>query len=538
MKIQINAAVVDTSEMILYCVDGTTHKIKQGDPMLSRIIKDIIPILSANKIAEIDLNNYVEKRVNTFKHHEENSSGIVKFFKVAKKHLNAFFKSGEEKQTQVEVVPPVTVSVKVLDKPLEPEKETTMAVEDSKWVNEMIAKIVDKESEIAAKKVLSVVEEIVQHAIPTSSPEFNNPLSQDETIIAVVNNMVIDNVEMIKSQIQAASELKNYAGIDKFLERVSAVSSKYRHSVEDLMRFMEKGDLPIADDGSIIIYKILNKSGNHFVDCYTGKVPQKVGSYVCMDKSLIDHDRRIECSSGLHVARRSYLSSFSGNSCVIAKVNPEDVIAVPLGTPNKMRVCGYHIIFQLSDEAFKLAKSGKSFTEGEDAKRILGKAISGDHIGKIENVLITGQKGTGIVITPLMTKTEVADSVANNLTTSVDPVVQTVDKILVGPATLINPKALAKIVTENTATAIEEKAVVTVKTPVIIKAKSEPKEKAKTLTRAEKAKALYTKSKQAKGRERTLLASELLEYKARAKVSWASLGITEKQVSELKNWAN
>lgn len=545
MKIKVNAAVVDTQELVLYCVDGTTHKISQGNPALAKVIKDITPILSANKIAEIDLDSYNEVPANPYKHHEENSGGIVKFFKVTKKRLTDFFKKDEEPAT-VALVPPMAVSVIQLDEQ-EPKKEVAPAPvvaapveEDSKWVDEMISKTVAKESAVAAEKALSAVAEIMQHAVPTSSPEFDKPTDATETVVAVVGGKVIDNVSRIEPHIKAAGKLKNYVGVTKFLERVASVADKRRHSVEDLMKFMERGDLPIADDGSIIIYKILNKKDDHFVDCHTGNVPQKVGSYVCMDESLVDQDRRNECSNGLHVARKHYLSNFAGNVCVIAKVAPEDVIAVPQYDANKMRVCGYHIIFQLSDEEFSLAKSGQSFTEEQSAKQLLGKAISGDHIGKTEEVRITGHKGTGIVVISLMTPQEKVESAADNLITSVDPQVETVDVVLRNTAAPVNPMDVVAATEAAPAVApTEEKTVVVVvKTPKEPDPAKEPKKEAgKPPTRAEKAKALYARAKAAKGRERLLLATELLNFKAAAKVSWSSLGISDKEVENLKTWA-
>ncbi|MEL2330844.1 hypothetical protein, partial [Klebsiella pneumoniae] len=86
---------------------------------------------------------------------------------------------------------------------------------------------------------------------------------------------------------------------------------------------------PIADDGCIVIYKLLLKDGpsDHkefsYRDIHSQKVPQSVGTLVCMNESLVDPDRRNECSNGLHVARRQYLGNFSGNVCVLAKVAPE-----------------------------------------------------------------------------------------------------------------------------------------------------------------------------------------------------------------------
>lgn len=230
------------------------------------------------------------------------------------------------------------------------------------------------------------------------------------------------------------------------MARVAAVASKRNHSAQDLMKFLQKGDLPIADDGSIIIYKVLRSksNGKHtYVDCHTKNVPQRVGSYVHMAESLVDPDRRNECSNGLHVARRGYVGGFSGDVCVIAKVAPEDVIAVPQYDANKMRVCGYHILFELSDDDFKKLKKNQPITDTTEGKLLVGRAIAGDHPPPIENVKITEHHGRGIVITSLQVAkapvVEVKPAVAFNVNGEVNAI----------QADVVSPVDVSRMVTEG-----------------------------------------------------------------------------------------
>lgn len=554
MKLHIVTAVVDTTELILYLDDGTTYRVPQGDPKLAEIVKDITPVLTANKIAVIETEDYTKKTItNVYLEQEKNSKGIVKFFKVAKDTLLSWFKKEEEVAKQVPPVPPMRISTITLDDVVvEPVVVSTPLPEPT---TERIAEVVQaSESAIKAERALAAVTEIIKHAVPAEAEKFNDPQT-DKTheVVAVVNNQIITGVAAVEPQIKHAGKLQNYAGITKFLERVASVADKRRHSVKDLMRFMERGDLPIADDGCIIIYKVLNKvtGKDIFQDVHSGNVIQKVGSYVCMDESMVDHDRGQECSNGLHVARRDYIANFNGTSCVLAKVAPEDVIAVPSYDSNKMRVCGYHIIFELSTEAYELVRQKKAFTDNAEAQRMLGKAISGDHIGKIEEVRITQQKGGGLVIIPLMSKNEESDSMSANVTTSVDPLAQVIplnegDAIMVVDP--VDPKKIAEEVQQiasqpeqpTTSEMPDEKEVVAVQPTIEVVPEpvvTEPKEKAKPPTRAEKAQALYAQAKAAKGRERILLANELLNYKAKVKVAWSALGMDEKAVLNLKSWA-
>lgn len=386
--VRITCAIVDTQRLTMYKDNGETIIINQGDVRMKRIVDDIGPQLLNNGYAVVDLSGPPVQ--NSYKDFEEKSSGVVKLFRIAKSKLASLFRTDDP---VAEIVEPTQLG-----------KLPSIKVDTN--------------------KALADFQEVMQHATPVTAAEFNednvakqgvvrdscgrsssyeeaDAKTAKDTIIAVVDNKIVPGVEKIKSQFAHASK-NGTAAVEAFLSRVAGIDRK--HSVEDLLKFMERGDLPIAEDGSIIIYKLLKTRGNDesvFYDVHSGNVPQKVGSYVCMDESMVDHDRHQECSNGLHVARRGYLGSFSGNIMVLAKVAPEDVIAVPHGDANKMRVCGYHIIMRLPENLKKLLQSNNPMTGEPEGKSLLAAAIAGKHIGRIEEVRIGGARGTNIVVAPL-----------------------------------------------------------------------------------------------------------------------------------------
>lgn len=293
--------------------------------------------------------------------------------------------------------------------------------------DEVVAALNQAEEDADLKRTQDAVNEILAHALPVSDPQFhehtvgkqgaivnddNGKTSnyQEEpdapdTIIAVVDNKIIPGMEKIKAQFARAAKMGSTAGVEKFLQRIGAVMDKRAHSIDELLTFMERGDLPIAEDGSILIYKVLNHHGGGeqktFVDCHSGAVKQWVGAYVCMDEKLVDMNRRAECSVGLHVARRGYVRGFSGNACVLGKLAPEDVIAVPHGEANKLRACGYHIIKELTPKQHNLLKINRPITDDPEGKILLADAIAGRHIGITHRVEITGPEGGGVKVTKM-----------------------------------------------------------------------------------------------------------------------------------------
>lgn len=365
--IRVITVIVDTQNLILYTPDGEAIYIPQGSVDSKNII-DAIPNIISNDFADLVLSVS-----NTYQRFQEESNSAIRFFRVAKEELNRLFDKSLSVTETMKVVNEITANAKPVDS------------------NGFHEEGLDKQS---------IIEENY-----TTTKNHSSTESKDTIIAVTEEGAVIPGVEKIKTQLNKATQLGSTIGVETFLKRVGAVISKRKHSIEDLLSFMERGDLPIADDGSILIYKVLDKTSkeNVFVDCHTKKVEQWVGAYVCMDESLVDPDRKNECSNGLHVARRGYLSQFSGSVCVLAKVNPEDVIAVPQDDANKMRVCGYHIIDKLSDEDFKRIKSNKALENTQQ----LSKAVNGDHIGITDVVTIGGQLGTNIKVAKPKTLTEV-----------------------------------------------------------------------------------------------------------------------------------
>lgn len=360
---RIVAMVVDTQNVTFYKEDGDTIILKQGDPRIQAAVDKILPIVSNGGTAELDL-----AMPNAYKEFEEKSSGLVKFFRVAKKAVSSIFKSNEPS----EFVEPGTFG------------------------------------EVPPLELRASIDEIIAQAVPVTAENFDTgAMNTNETMIAVVEDnkgkkTAIPHAEKLVGQIAHSGKLGSTIGMENFYKRIANMMSTREHSVEDLIRFLEKGDLPIADDGCIVAYKILKSTekNGRFVDCHTGKVNQGVGSFVCVDEKLVDKNRRNECSNGLHIARRGYINSFSGDVLTLCKIAPEDVVTVPHGDPNKVRVMGYHILSRLTAEDHALLRQNKAMTVNKSGQDALSLAIQGKHPEPRERVQIHGGHGTNIVVTP------------------------------------------------------------------------------------------------------------------------------------------
>ena len=264
-----------------------------------------------------------------------------------------------------------------------------------------VAKTTNQDKLAAASEKLAAL-----GAISTDDANFHTDVKEDEVVVAVTNNGVIPGVENLQRHLRQSDKLKDYKGFTKFLERLAPVIKDRLHSVEDLMKFMETAELPIADDGSILFLKRLKFRGEEngkrvFVDCHSGNIRQWVGCKVQVREDLVDPDRRRYCSNGLHVASMSYIRTFGGNVTILGKVAPEDVFAVPEYNTNKMRVAAYHIIAELPEEERINVNNGIYLSKTEVGKKLLNDAIVGNHSSPTTLVMVGGHRGTNLKYTNL-----------------------------------------------------------------------------------------------------------------------------------------
>lgn len=126
------------------------------------------------------------------------------------------------------------------------------------------------------------------------------------------------------------------APLVKFLEKASTNPSL--ESIDDLYRWVNNGDLVIDDDGDFVAYKgvygsderFSTHSGTAFVDGIeiNGRIPYVDGSIVTMPRSSVGDNRDIACSTGLHAGTYRYASGY-GDTLILVKINPRDVVSVP-----------------------------------------------------------------------------------------------------------------------------------------------------------------------------------------------------------------
>lgn len=501
-NVKLIGAVVDTHRITLYKEDGTSLSFKQGTELVPFIVENVLPQIKDNGYFEGDL--IAPSEENQYKKYEEKSK-VVKFFSIAKKKLAEIFSPTPA------VAEPTEVGT----------TEFTVQKPDS-GIDEVM-----KHAVSASDESFDVTKHVDKEVSMTEDNNINDQNDKEDTLVALVDGKIIPDAQRLSNYVKASNNLGSQEGLDNMLKRLATVVDERRHSVEDLMVFLERAELPISNDGRIIVYKALNKRDDVFVDSHTGRVKQEVGSLVETPLENVDPDRRRDCSNGLHLARRGYLSSFRCDTCTICYLDPVDVIAVPEGTGNKIRVTKYHILEELTPEMYSALKSGKSITSVEGGAEVLRKAINNLYPAPSKHTLIQGKQGTNITYTNFDINEEVVNPLASQESTSKAVTLEDVSAMDVEGRTT-DPKAIDD-------TAKKPKAVTKPK-----KKKSAKKTPSKP-TKIKKAPKKPTMRDQIqsvlKGKQPTDLSQKDIEkvvaIKKKAKKGWGVLGVSEDFVKVL-----
>jgi hypothetical protein len=133
------------------------------------------------------------------------------------------------------------------------------------------------------------------------------------------------------------------------------------NSVRELYDFLAYKELPITEDGCFLAYKGVDKDlwsihGNTKTKVLkgktnsSGKILNEIGAEIEVRRWDVDDNREHHCSYGLHVGSLDYAKSF-GQSILVVKVNPRDVVSVPKDCEcQKCRVSAYTVVSVMEQE--------------------------------------------------------------------------------------------------------------------------------------------------------------------------------------------
>jgi len=149
---------------------------------------------------------------------------------------------------------------------------------------------------------------------------------------------------------------RDFVPLLNFLENL--MNNPSRGSREQLYGFLEHHHFSITSDGHFLAYKGVNSDRHSLHNGYGivdgvithGTLPNKDGSIIEMGRDRVVEDPNQGCTVGLHVGTYLYASSY-GYVTVLVKVNPRDVVSVPIDSDyQKLRVTRYKVLHEVSEE--------------------------------------------------------------------------------------------------------------------------------------------------------------------------------------------
>lgn len=124
-------------------------------------------------------------------------------------------------------------------------------------------------------------------------------------------------------------------------------------SRDHLFHFIEAHGLLLTPEGDIVLYKSTRADGR---STYAGRgivdgveyendyLPNSVGAVVEIPRSMVDDNRGVACSTGLHLGSFGFANTYAERLWT-AIVNPRDVVSVPSDHNDaKIRVARYQIV--------------------------------------------------------------------------------------------------------------------------------------------------------------------------------------------------
>lgn len=171
--------------------------------------------------------------------------------------------------------------------------------------------------------------------------------------LTIQNNKVLYGNKVVKNSVanrilELRGNNERYDHVLLFLEKLMRNPS-YK-VIEQIYGFLEHNDITISQDGYIVAFKRVR---SNYKDERTGTIDNSVGQVVEMPRNEVEDNPLNPCGPGLHFASRKFtgeprrrsIPPLTGSRVVIVKIDPEDVVSIPVDhSQQKGRCCRYEVI--------------------------------------------------------------------------------------------------------------------------------------------------------------------------------------------------
>lgn len=208
----------------------------------------------------------------------------------------------------------------------------------------------------------------ILHNINKAIVKSKNVVVEEDTIkidgVSVSNTAtpIMEFIKVLQKKGVIDSEISR---IKPFLENM--FENPFIDAVQEIYDYCKAMDFEITDDGCFLAYKNVRSDLGSIFD--NGATKHKIGEYT--EVKMYDTERTNTCSKGLHFCSKSYLQHYVGEVTIIVKINPKDVVSIPVDYNFAKGRCRKYLVVGILNDKDKMLSDVDESTLDKSVGNIL-----------------------------------------------------------------------------------------------------------------------------------------------------------------------
>lgn len=203
----------------------------------------------------------------------------------------------------------------------------------------------------------------------------NKAIMKSKSVVVEKDTMKIDGVTVVNTDtpiMKFIKILQEKGVIDSEINRIkpfleNMFKNPFIDAVQEIYDYCKAMDFEITDDGCFLAYKNVRSDLGSIFD--NGATKHKIGEYT--EVKMYDTERTNTCSKGLHFCSKSYLQHYVGEVTIIVKINPRDVVSIPVDYNFAKGRCRKYLVVGILNDKDKMLSDVDESTLDKSVGNIL-----------------------------------------------------------------------------------------------------------------------------------------------------------------------
>lgn len=203
----------------------------------------------------------------------------------------------------------------------------------------------------------------------------NKAIMKSKNVVVEKDTVKIDGVTVCNTAtplMEFIKILQEKGVIDSEISRIkpfleNMFENPFIDAVQEIYDYCKAMDFEITDDGCFLAYKNVRSDLGSIFD--NGATKHKIGEYT--EVKMYDTERTNTCSKGLHFCSKSYLQHYVGEVTIIVKINPKDVVSIPVDYNFAKGRCRKYLVVGILNDKDKMLSDVDESTLDKSVGNIL-----------------------------------------------------------------------------------------------------------------------------------------------------------------------